>query len=204
MKVNQKGFSVVEILVVIVVVGLLGAVGWLVHDRQKSKTDNRQASTTVTTPAKTPHAETPNQPQSNQSQVSYLAVKEWGVKIPQTSTGNVISYQISADDKNMANFVSSGQKALGGSCGTFGSARYHVFQAENGYKSSDEVFQNKLNNAAENDLVIKANNKSYYILGDMSGGDCTGTLKEGQSVSQQEVTANNNLLTALKGLVSAN
>ncbi len=38
MKINQKGFSVVEILIIIVIVGLLGAVGWLVYDRQKSKT----------------------------------------------------------------------------------------------------------------------------------------------------------------------
>jgi len=36
MKSNQKGFSVVEILIVIFVVGLLGAVGWLVYDRQNS------------------------------------------------------------------------------------------------------------------------------------------------------------------------
>lgn len=43
MKSNQKGFSVVEILIVIVVVGLLGAVGWLVYDRQKSP---KQSETT--------------------------------------------------------------------------------------------------------------------------------------------------------------
>lgn len=41
MKANQKGFSVVEMLIVIVVVGLLGAVGWLIYDRQKSKADNK-------------------------------------------------------------------------------------------------------------------------------------------------------------------
>jgi prepilin-type N-terminal cleavage/methylation domain-containing protein len=40
MKSNQKGFSVVEILIVIVVVGLLGAVGWLLYDRQQSKSSN--------------------------------------------------------------------------------------------------------------------------------------------------------------------
>jgi type II secretory pathway pseudopilin PulG len=40
MKVNQKGFGVVEILIILVIVGLLGAVGWLVYDRQKIKTDN--------------------------------------------------------------------------------------------------------------------------------------------------------------------
>lgn len=48
MKVNQKGFSVVEILVVIVVVGLLGAVGWLVYDRQKSETDNKATTSQMT------------------------------------------------------------------------------------------------------------------------------------------------------------
>lgn len=49
MKKNQKGFSVIEVLVVIVVVGLLGAVGWLVYDRQSSKSVDKpviQASTT--------------------------------------------------------------------------------------------------------------------------------------------------------------
>ncbi|MEI6751380.1 MAG: prepilin-type N-terminal cleavage/methylation domain-containing protein [Candidatus Saccharibacteria bacterium] len=46
MKNNQKGFSVVEILIVIVVVGLLGAVGWLVYDRQNNKqTDSTTAPT---------------------------------------------------------------------------------------------------------------------------------------------------------------
>lgn len=42
---NQKGFSVVEILIIIVVVGLLGAVGWLVYDRQNSKESKEQAIT---------------------------------------------------------------------------------------------------------------------------------------------------------------
>lgn len=49
MKANQKGFSVVEILIVIVVVGLLGAVGWLVYDRQKNKTDNKEVTSTQET-----------------------------------------------------------------------------------------------------------------------------------------------------------
>lgn len=49
MKVNQKGFSPVEILIIIVVVGLLGVVGWLVYDRQKSQTDNKEAVPTQET-----------------------------------------------------------------------------------------------------------------------------------------------------------
>jgi prepilin-type N-terminal cleavage/methylation domain-containing protein len=45
MKHNEKGFSIVEILIVIVVVGLLGAVGWLVYDRQKDNTNNSETNT---------------------------------------------------------------------------------------------------------------------------------------------------------------
>lgn len=45
MKNNQKGFSVVEIFIVIVVIGLIGAVGWLVYSRQKSKSNNKETTT---------------------------------------------------------------------------------------------------------------------------------------------------------------
>lgn len=45
MKTNQKGFSIVEILIVLVVVGLLGTVGWLVYDRQKDKTESKETTT---------------------------------------------------------------------------------------------------------------------------------------------------------------
>ena len=46
MKNNQKGFSVVEILVVIVVVALLGFVGWRVYDNQQNNSDDNASSTT--------------------------------------------------------------------------------------------------------------------------------------------------------------
>ncbi len=43
---NKKGFSIVEILIVIVFIGLISAVGWFVYDRQNSKTNQEQANTT--------------------------------------------------------------------------------------------------------------------------------------------------------------
>lgn len=46
MKTNQNGFSVVEILIVVVFIGLLGAVGWLLYDRQNNKTQSKEATTT--------------------------------------------------------------------------------------------------------------------------------------------------------------
>lgn len=41
MKTHQKGFSAIEILVVVVILGLVGAVGWLVYDRQQSNSDTK-------------------------------------------------------------------------------------------------------------------------------------------------------------------
>lgn len=58
MKADQKGFSVVEILIVIVVVGLLGAVGWLVYDRQKNKTSETSNTQVATQKEETPKQET--------------------------------------------------------------------------------------------------------------------------------------------------
>ena len=44
MKYNQKGFSVVEILIVIVAVGLIFTVSWLAYARQKNQTSDLQTS----------------------------------------------------------------------------------------------------------------------------------------------------------------
>jgi type II secretory pathway pseudopilin PulG len=49
MKKNEQGFSVVEILIVIVVVGLIGATGWFVFSRQNKKQSSKQDSQTVQT-----------------------------------------------------------------------------------------------------------------------------------------------------------
>lgn len=51
MKTNQKGFSVVEVLLIVLVVGLLGAVGWLVYDRQQNQ--NEKATQPAATQAPT-------------------------------------------------------------------------------------------------------------------------------------------------------
>lgn len=54
MKTNQKGFSVVEILIVIVVVGLIGGVGFMVYkNHNKKPSTNSVATTTTTKPAAT-------------------------------------------------------------------------------------------------------------------------------------------------------
>lgn len=53
MKFKQNGFSAVEILIVIVVVGLLGAGGWLVYNRQNNKQKDSTIAPTANSQNKT-------------------------------------------------------------------------------------------------------------------------------------------------------
>ncbi len=44
---NQKGFSVVELIIVIVVIGILGSVGWMVYGKDKNNTDKNITETAM-------------------------------------------------------------------------------------------------------------------------------------------------------------
>jgi hypothetical protein len=52
----------------------------------------------------------------------------------------------------------------------------------------------------ENNDIFIVDGTSYYIIGDFSGGECSGKLKEGESMTQAEATANANLLKSLRAL----
>ncbi len=43
-KLGQKGFSVVEVLIVVVVIGLIAVLGWMIIDNRSEKTDTDQTS----------------------------------------------------------------------------------------------------------------------------------------------------------------
>ncbi len=70
---RQSGFSIVEAVLVVAAIGVIGAGGWFVYQHNRPKATNaapntnQQTTTTTATPAPT---------------VSYLAIKEWGVKLP--------------------------------------------------------------------------------------------------------------------------
>lgn len=93
MNVHQKGFSVVEILVVIVIVGLLGAVGWLVYDRQNSKTKNSD-EVVYTSRQKQEVAKTDDVKQSN-----FFEIEELGVKFELPNKLAGLYYTMGNDNK---------------------------------------------------------------------------------------------------------
>jgi Tfp pilus assembly protein PilE len=81
MKKYQDGFSLVEGLLIVIIVGMLGGVGYYVWHSQKQvdKTYSQTANSTVA-PKQASAKSSPAASQSN-----YLTIKEWGVKLPLSS-----------------------------------------------------------------------------------------------------------------------
>src|SRR4051794_12776305 len=95
MKANQKGFSIVEILIVIVVVGLVAAAGWLVYDRQKAKASIESTNSQVSTQQK---EETPKYVSKKVgTSEGQIEMKEWGLKFKIPSGLADVEYKIHDD-----------------------------------------------------------------------------------------------------------
>lgn len=104
---HQKGFTVVEGLLILVIVGIIGGVGWYVIG-QKNKDQGK--STNQTTNKK---SESNNNSQNQQ----YLVVKEWKVKLKVDSSLGKITYaQYSNDPNNQIVLNSDLQKTLPLTC----------------------------------------------------------------------------------------
>jgi len=95
-KINQKGMGHLGLLLLIVVVAVVALVGWKVWDDHH----NNNVYVAPANPAAIP-AE-PSASSTKTDNTHYLVVKQWGVKIPLTSSLSSISYQM--NDANSAVF----------------------------------------------------------------------------------------------------
>lgn len=93
MEVNQKGFGVVEILIVIVVVGLLGVAGWMVYNRQKSKTSEASSTQASTIQDRTSSDEA----KKTDPNEGYLVLKEWGLRFKVPGGLTDVQYTLHGD-----------------------------------------------------------------------------------------------------------
>jgi hypothetical protein len=91
MKINQKGFSLVEGLLTIIALSLVVFVGFYVYSNRNKANDTLDTATTESTKSATP------------AKTGYLDVKELGVKIPLNSKLTGLNYTISPTDNSMAN-----------------------------------------------------------------------------------------------------
>lgn len=82
-KLNQNGFSAVEAILILIILGILGFTGWFVYHSQNAadKTYSSTDTSTAPKPTKTT-AKTPTKPKAEAPAQSYLTFTEWGVKLP--------------------------------------------------------------------------------------------------------------------------
>ncbi len=89
---SQSGFSALEVVLIIVVVGVIAGAGWFVwHAKQTSSGQSSKQSSSQTSQSSN---DTENSSDLGESSAAYLTVSEWGVKIPLSETTKNVSYTV--------------------------------------------------------------------------------------------------------------
>lgn len=80
---NQKGFGVVEAVLVLIILVLIGAVGYLVYKNHQKTA----ASSSANKPAIA--SDQPLTTKSQQATQKYVTISDWGVRVPYTGAGTL-------------------------------------------------------------------------------------------------------------------
>lgn len=199
---SQKGFGLVPVLLILILVSVVGSTGYYVYNQQNNnKTDKSEVAGDVIaeetpistpTPTATMSPVTGTQPANTQK---YLFIKEWGVKIAMPNSTYTMEYRMGSNGRTL-DLVSSEQKAIGGTCGMFDFARLHLRLVKNSEPVTDEIEQAHLSNSE----YVKIGDDKYYFVSDYSGGSCNPNDRQGQPISDQEKAANAKILEVSKTL----
>lgn len=114
----QQGFTVVEVLLVLIFLALVVFIGYYVHHSQQGKPVSAKTPA-ATTPRTTKAADSKSVAQgTNQKQ---LVITEWGVEIPYTST-DTLTYRMDTPGSQSVEVASANlARIYGGDCASFGS-----------------------------------------------------------------------------------
>ncbi len=92
---NEKGFGTVEIILIVVIVALIGVVGWFVYKNHNKTTSTSTTTANTTTTKPTTQTSTPTPTTTNKpSEADSLTVKEWGVKVPLSKDISDLTYEV--------------------------------------------------------------------------------------------------------------
>ena len=116
---NESGFSAVEIIMVMVIVGLIGAVGYLVYKNQHKTTKTVVVTKVVKAPASSPPS---TQTSTNNNSMTIIKVPELGIEFsaPNSIKDLVYSYRDgtteSGSSMKIADFSTSSLIAVDSDC----------------------------------------------------------------------------------------
>jgi hypothetical protein len=158
MKKYQNGFSAVEALLILIIVGMLAGIGWYVWhaNDQANKSYSQTANSSAVPSKKTASTVAPS------SGAGYFEIKEWGVRAKYT--GNLTLNYASQENSSYAVFSSNQlSKATNGGCKEYG-GRINRLKAGEAYENDPEgqpieqVVKNK------NASFVYKNIGNYYYL----------------------------------------
>lgn len=137
---NQKGFSIVEVLVTLVIIALLATIGWLVWSRQNT-TDNKTQDATG-------------------SQFKSVEIPELGVKIADPENRGLKIYY---DDSGKANCEANEDYYADNGCSSYlNSTHCEDMNVDDGYVCSYYIYDNTTYNPASNTSSNAAEFAKYY------------------------------------------
>lgn len=137
-KINQKGFGGLEVLIIIVVIAIVGGVGFFVFSKNKNESDSKRPSDA------TSKTSTINDTNKSESTSKELSINELGIKIKVDGDIRGLVYKESAEtysDKALASTVTVGTASLYEGLKACGAADtlevFHVTRIEGIYNPSE-------------------------------------------------------------------
>lgn len=118
MKKNQYGFAALEVVVTVVVLAVLGAVGWYVYQKNNSDDTKTDASqNTGSEDSKKEGSKNPdNSKNSDGTPKTYLLITDWGVRAPYDSDQKLTVDFVDVRSQKIASFSSEQLTALDPAC----------------------------------------------------------------------------------------
>jgi len=92
LKQNESGFSAVEVVLVLIIVVLLGVVGWFVYKNQKKTSPSTTTTTSTTTPTSTKTTTTPAPISTQPKDQNVVKLQELGIQITVPDTLKDLTY----------------------------------------------------------------------------------------------------------------
>jgi cytoskeletal protein RodZ len=181
---TQKGFTVIEGLLILVIVGLIGFVGWYVYQAKQATDENLNTAASTNTAVKVMKKTTASVPSTN-----YFVIKELGVKFIDTNNPNGLSYTVDSSESTSTDtvtirFSSTKLQSMDSNCstGSLGNLGGHTFKTST----------NAVNDSKGEAIKIG----SYYFYYAHTQNPCSNS----DSVDNEQTTEEAALITELQSL----
>lgn len=184
-KLTKKGFTIVPVLLMILILAIVGGTGYYVYHANKNTKETLDAATksAQSTPKKTTKKKTTS------AAVKYLTIKEWGVRAPYSGK-LTLEYSVGANSKQpYMQFSSAELDAKDPQCKS--SADYGG--AITRYKSTDHVLTEDDSDTGQTSAEAVTTSKSlayshigdYYYFYSQPQADCANPDKDDGSTQIQ-------------------